>query len=108
MSELIKVYAPDGEVFENSPVNARDLVTHAGWSYSKPKLKAVEEAVKSAPKLVEVEVAPEVVELVEEVKVEVPEAAVEEVAVVEEAEVEDAEDDKEEVKTSTRGRKKKS
>lgn len=36
MTNLIKVYSPSGEVFENSPANARDLVTHAGWSYHPP------------------------------------------------------------------------
>lgn len=40
MSALIKVYSPDGEVFENSPTNARDLVAHAGWSYIDPNWSA--------------------------------------------------------------------
>jgi len=35
MSDLIKVYSPSGEVFENSPANARDLVVNAGWTYEK-------------------------------------------------------------------------
>lgn len=33
---LFIVYSPEGEKFETSRANARDLTTHAGWSYSPP------------------------------------------------------------------------
>lgn len=48
MSELVKVYSPTGEVFENSPFNARDLVNLAGWSYNAPASVEVVPEVKIA------------------------------------------------------------
>lgn len=39
MSELFKIFSPEGEPFEVSKANARDLTTHAGWAYS-PKTEA--------------------------------------------------------------------
>jgi hypothetical protein len=35
--DLPTVYSPAGEPFETSKANARDLVTHAGWSYTAPE-----------------------------------------------------------------------
>jgi hypothetical protein len=41
MSKSVFVYAPgSGEPFECSPANARDLTSHAGWSYSPPAPEA--------------------------------------------------------------------
>jgi hypothetical protein len=41
MSKQVFVYAPgSGEPFECSPANARDLTSHAGWSYSPPAPEA--------------------------------------------------------------------
>lgn len=42
------VFDPNGDVFEMSKANARDLVEHAGWSFSKPIMieKIVEVPVK--------------------------------------------------------------
>lgn len=107
MSELVKVYSPDGEVFENSPANARDLVVHAGWSYDKLKktataipapVEAVEEVKVEAP-------APEVIEV--EAPVEVAAEEVVEEAAAEEVVAED-EADEDAKPAATRGRKKKS
>lgn len=36
-SNLVTVYSPEGEPFETSTANARDLVTHALWSYTAPQ-----------------------------------------------------------------------
>lgn len=98
MSDLVKVYSPSGEPFEASPVNARDLVVHAGWTYSKPDSfkEAVENAVElETPK---VETAEKVEEKADEV---------EEVEVVTEDEKDVESEAKEEVKSSGRGRPKK-
>ena len=114
MSDLVKVFSPAGEPFENSPANARDLVIHAGWSYTKPKTDtAIPAPVAEVAeiKVIEPEViVPSVpVEEVEEVKA-ADEVAVEVVAPVEEVEAEEVvvEDDAEEEAKPTRGRKKKS
>lgn len=32
----VKVWDPKGQMFEVTPLNARDLVNHAGWSFSAP------------------------------------------------------------------------
>jgi hypothetical protein len=85
MSELVKVYSPTGEVFENSPVNARDLVVHAGWSYDVavvavivPEVKVTETVSEPEPepveeKAIEVEKVSEVIEVEEVAKEEVEE-----------------------------------
>lgn len=49
---LITVWSPDGsEMIETSRANARDLVTHVGWSYSPPhvieKIVVVEKAAET-------------------------------------------------------------
>lgn len=40
---IVNVFAPDGEMFEMTRVNARDLCTHAGWSMTRP------DVIKTAP-----------------------------------------------------------
>lgn len=108
MSELIKVYSPEGEMFENSPVNARDLVVHAGWSYDKFALEINEDAlpVVSLPEP-EKPVEDEVIEPVAE-ELPVEEAPVEEVVEEDEVLEESKNEEQEEVKAPVRGRKKKS
>lgn len=56
---LITVFDKNGEPFETSRANARDLVTHVGWTYGRPKVveKIVEVATPAAP-VVETLVAP--------------------------------------------------
>lgn len=34
---LVVVYSPEGEMFETTRANARDLITHVGWSTTKPE-----------------------------------------------------------------------
>jgi hypothetical protein len=114
MSDLVKVYSPKGEMFENSPVNARDLVVHAGWSYDRPVTATA--VTEPTPVIVPEIVTPEVfvVEPVaEEAAVEeVPEIVADEEPVAEEAPVEEVvavEEVAEPVaEKPTRGRKKKS
>lgn len=55
---LITVFDKNGEPFETTRANARDLVTHVGWSYSRPTVieKVVEAKPEPAP-VVEVETA---------------------------------------------------
>lgn len=36
MSKLVTVFSPAGEPFEVTPVNARDLTKHAGFTYEAP------------------------------------------------------------------------
>ena len=37
MSQLIQVWDKNGEMFEVSPLNAHDLITHNGWTRVPPK-----------------------------------------------------------------------
>jgi hypothetical protein len=116
MSELVKVYAPSGEMFENSPVNARDLVVHAGWSYDKPHTDTaifdvveVKEPVVISEPVIEAPVVEAPVAEVQEEKV--SEVVEDEVSEVVEAVKEEEVEVKEEVPTpapAVRGRKKKS
>jgi hypothetical protein len=116
MSELVKVYAPSGEMFENSPVNARDLVVNAGWSYDKPRTDTAIFAVEVQEPIVisepVIEAEPEVVAPIEEVKEEISEVVPDEVVseVEEVSKVEETEEVKEVVAPTpaVRGRKKKS
>lgn len=89
MTELVKVYSPTGEMFENSPANARDLVIHVGWSYEKPADYV--ESVTVTEEVAQVEISEDVLaDKADEVD-----------------EQEDSEAEGEEVKASGRGRKKK-
>lgn len=72
----ITVYDPKGQAFEMSKINARDLVEHMGWTFSKPTV---------IEKIVEVPAAPAAAEPAAE---EVP---VEEVTEAEAEEADDAE-----------------
>lgn len=56
---LVLIFSPAGEPFETSRANARDLTSHAGWSFSPPaEVAAV--AVAEASKPVEAPKEPEV------------------------------------------------
>lgn len=63
----ISVFDPKGEHFEMVRANARDLVEHAGWTYSPPKV---------IEKIVQAVVAPEAVETPEPEVIEEEEAPV--------------------------------
>lgn len=82
------VYDPKGEAFEMSKANARDLVAHMGWSFSKPtvivKEVAAEEEAPACEVPTETESTP-----TEEAPAAVEEAAAEE-APAEEAAAEEA------------------
>ena len=52
MSDLKTVYSPEGDKFEVSNLNARDLVAHCGYTYqgpreAKPESKVADENTKS-------------------------------------------------------------
>ena len=34
---LVKVYSPEGEMFEMNTLNAHDVITHSGWTTTNPK-----------------------------------------------------------------------
>lgn len=55
----VTVYSPDGEPFEMSRVNARDLVAHRKWSMS--PMTAVETVLVQAEATSETVVAPEII-----------------------------------------------
>ena len=86
MSELVKVYSPNGEVFENSPFNARDLVTHAGWSYNAPASVKVLFPEVEVAKIAETVSEPVIEEKVVEIEEAVEVSKIEEVSQSEEVE----------------------
>jgi len=67
---MITVFDKNGDSFEMTKANARDLVEHAGWSYQRPTI--IEKVVE---KVVEVPAAPVVAPVIEEPKTEAVDAA---------------------------------
>lgn len=64
---MITVFDKNGDSFEMTKANARDLVEHAGWSYTRPTI--IEKVVE---KVVEVPAAPVAAPVAEEPKTETP------------------------------------
>lgn len=48
-NNLVKVWSPKGELFELSKPNARDLVSHCGFTYTQPIVIVQEAAPAPAP-----------------------------------------------------------
>lgn len=65
---MVTVFDKNGDSFEMTKANARDLVEHAGWSYQRPTI--IEKVVE---KVVEVPVVPVTPPAAEEPKTEEPE-----------------------------------
>lgn len=45
MSDLVRVWDKEGNMFEVSPINASDFIQHLGWTGKNPKAEAETKAV---------------------------------------------------------------
>ncbi len=98
MSELVKIYSPEGEPFEVSKANARDLTTHAGWSYA--QAGAAAPTAPAEPEVVEEETETEETET-EETETEETETELTDTEQEDEADAQEGSESESEAETGT-------